>query len=115
MAEEIIGVETNNLLKNIQNGQAAAKKHMEKAEQDKQEEKAKQDEQIALDNKIADLLKLGVDRKKEVDLENKKAQGEQLQRLNDFKITNSDGTDPFYVWGQDRMWLLKEEINNRLG
>ena len=32
-----------------------------------------------------------------------------------FKITNSDGTDPFYVWGQDRMWLLKEEINNRLG
>ena len=32
-----------------------------------------------------------------------------------FKITNSDGTDPFYVWGQDRMWLLKEEINKRMG
>jgi len=31
-----------------------------------------------------------------------------------FKITNEDGTDPYYVWGQDRMWLLKEEINKRL-
>lgn len=32
-----------------------------------------------------------------------------------FKITDSDGSNPFYVWGQDRMWLLKEEINRRLG
>ena len=32
-----------------------------------------------------------------------------------FKITDSDGRNPFYVWGQDRMWLLKEEINKRLG
>ena len=32
-----------------------------------------------------------------------------------FKITNEDGSNPFYVWGQDRMWLLKEEINKRLG
>ena len=31
-----------------------------------------------------------------------------------FKITNEDESDPFYVWGQDRMWLIKEEINNRL-
>ena len=31
-----------------------------------------------------------------------------------FKITNEDGSNPFYVWGQDRMWLLKEEINKRL-
>ena len=31
-----------------------------------------------------------------------------------FKITNLDDTDPFYVWGQDRMWLLKEEIFKRL-
>ena len=31
-----------------------------------------------------------------------------------FKITNEDGSDPYYVWGQDRMWLLKEEINKRL-
>ena len=32
-----------------------------------------------------------------------------------FKITDPDGSNPFYVWGQDRMWLLKEEINKRLG
>ena len=32
-----------------------------------------------------------------------------------FKITDSDGSNPFYAWGQDRMWLLKEEINRRLG
>tara|TARA_B100000579_G_scaffold396638_1_gene375635 strand:+ start:1974 stop:3323 length:1350 start_codon:yes stop_codon:yes gene_type:complete len=32
-----------------------------------------------------------------------------------FKITDSDGGNPFYVWGQDRIWLLKEEINKRLG
>ena len=32
-----------------------------------------------------------------------------------FKITDIDGTNPFTVWGQDRMWLLKEEINKRLG
>jgi len=31
-----------------------------------------------------------------------------------FKITDEDGSNPFYVWGQDRMWLLKEEINKRL-
>ncbi len=31
-----------------------------------------------------------------------------------FKITDEDGTDPFYVWGQDRIWLLKEEIARRL-
>ena len=30
-----------------------------------------------------------------------------------FKITNSDSSDPFYVWGQDRIWLLKEEIHKR--
>jgi 2-hydroxychromene-2-carboxylate isomerase len=32
-----------------------------------------------------------------------------------FKITDQDGGNPFYVWGQDRMWLLKEEISKRLG
>ena len=32
-----------------------------------------------------------------------------------FKITDEDGSNPFYVWGQDRMWLLKEEIFKRLG
>ena len=31
-----------------------------------------------------------------------------------FKITDQDGGNPFYVWGQDRMWLLKEEIFKRL-
>ena len=31
-----------------------------------------------------------------------------------FKITDLDGSNPFYVWGQDRMWLLKEEIARRL-
>lgn len=31
-----------------------------------------------------------------------------------FKITDEDGSNPYYVWGQDRMWLLKEEINRRL-
>ena len=32
-----------------------------------------------------------------------------------FKITDQDGGNPFYVWVQDRMWLLKEEIFKRLG
>jgi 2-hydroxychromene-2-carboxylate isomerase len=32
-----------------------------------------------------------------------------------FKITDQDGGNPFYVWGQDRMWLLKEEIFKRIG
>ena len=31
-----------------------------------------------------------------------------------FKIADEDGSNPYYVWGQDRMWLLKEEINRRL-
>jgi 2-hydroxychromene-2-carboxylate isomerase len=31
-----------------------------------------------------------------------------------FKITNEDGSEPFYAWGQDRIWLIKEEINKRL-
>ena len=32
-----------------------------------------------------------------------------------FKITDQDGSNPFYLWGQDRMWLLKEEIFKRIG
>ena len=32
-----------------------------------------------------------------------------------FKVTDEDGSNPFYAWGQDRMWLIKEEINKRLG
>ncbi len=32
-----------------------------------------------------------------------------------FKITDQDGGNPFYVWGQDRIWLLKEEIFKRIG
>ena len=31
-----------------------------------------------------------------------------------FKITDTDDSNPFYVWGQDRIWLLKEEITKRL-
>ena len=31
-----------------------------------------------------------------------------------FKITDANGSNPYYVWGQDRMWLLKEEIKRRL-
>ena len=31
-----------------------------------------------------------------------------------FKITDANDENPFYVWGQDRMWLLKEEIYKRL-
>ena len=32
-----------------------------------------------------------------------------------FKVADLDGSNPFYVWGQDRLWLIKEEINRRLG
>ena len=31
-----------------------------------------------------------------------------------FKITDEDGSNPYFVWGQDRMWLIKEEINRRI-
>ena len=31
-----------------------------------------------------------------------------------FKITDADDSNPFYVWGQDRMWLIKEEITKRI-
>ena len=31
-----------------------------------------------------------------------------------FKITDTDGSNPYYIWGQDRMWLLKEEIFKRI-
>ena len=31
-----------------------------------------------------------------------------------FKITDADGSNPYYVWGKIA-WLLKEEINRRLG
>ena len=30
------------------------------------------------------------------------------------RITNADGSNPYYVWGQDRMWLVKEEIYKRI-
>ena len=31
-----------------------------------------------------------------------------------FKLTDANDDNPFYVWGQDRMWLLKEEMYKRL-
>ena len=31
-----------------------------------------------------------------------------------FKVTDEDGSNPFYAWGQDRIWLIKEEIAKRL-
>ena len=31
-----------------------------------------------------------------------------------FKITDADGSNPYYVWGQDRIWLVKEEITKRI-
>ena len=31
-----------------------------------------------------------------------------------FKVSDEDGSNPFYAWGQDRIWLIKEEINKRL-
>ena len=30
-----------------------------------------------------------------------------------FKLTDENGENPFYVWGQDRMWLIQEEIAKR--
>jgi len=30
-----------------------------------------------------------------------------------FKITDSNDKNPYFVWGQDRMWLIKEEIYRR--
>lgn len=30
-----------------------------------------------------------------------------------FKLTDDDNGNPFYVWGQDRMWLIQEEIAKR--
>ena len=31
-----------------------------------------------------------------------------------FKVSDEDGSNPFYAWGQDRIWLIKEEIAKRL-
>ncbi|MDB2581954.1 DsbA family protein [Gammaproteobacteria bacterium] len=31
-----------------------------------------------------------------------------------FKVTDEDGGNPFYAWGQDRIWLIKEEMAKRL-
>ena len=30
-----------------------------------------------------------------------------------FKLSDDDGGNPFYVWGQDRMWLIQEEVAKR--
>ena len=31
-----------------------------------------------------------------------------------FKVTNLDNSNPYYQWGQDRIWLIENEIINRL-
>ena len=31
-----------------------------------------------------------------------------------FKITDENYENPFYQWGQDRLWLIEEEIKKRL-
>ena len=85
--------ETNNLLQNIQNGQAAARRQQETINEERRAEQAKVDEQLALDNRIEDLLKLGSDRAKEKSQDDKISQAEQLERLNEFNITNSGVAD----------------------
>jgi 2-hydroxychromene-2-carboxylate isomerase len=30
------------------------------------------------------------------------------------KLTNKDGSDPYYKWGQDRLWLIENEIVKRM-
>ena len=34
--------------------------------------------------------------------------------VSSFKVTNSDGTEAYFQWGQDRIWLIENEIINRL-
>ena len=31
-----------------------------------------------------------------------------------FKLTNFDNSNPYYQWGQDRIWLIENEIIDRL-
>mgnify|MGYP003312591977 FL=1 len=31
-----------------------------------------------------------------------------------FRITDENYENPFYQWGQDRLWLIEEEIKKRL-
>jgi 2-hydroxychromene-2-carboxylate isomerase len=31
-----------------------------------------------------------------------------------FKVTGENDENPFYQWGQDRIWLIEEEIIKRL-
>ena len=85
--------EANTILKRIQKIGEDAHKHDEKAAEDRRAEQAKVDEQIALDERIADLLKLGADRAKEKSQDDKLAQAEQLERLNNFNITNTSVAD----------------------
>ena len=35
-------------------------------------------------------------------------------RVPSFKITDENYENPFYQWGQDRLWLIEEEIKKRL-
>ena len=85
--------ETNNLLTSIRTGQEAARRQQETINEERRAEQAKVDEQLALDNRIEDLLKLGSDRAKQKSQDDKVAQAEQLERLNEFNITNSDVAD----------------------
>ena len=31
-----------------------------------------------------------------------------------FKLTDEDGKNSFYQWGQDRLWLIENEVIRRL-
>ena len=76
--------EATGWLQKISQGQDRAAKQEDKAAEERKAEQAKVDEQLALDNRIEDLLKLGSDRAKEKSQDDKVAQAEQLERLNEF-------------------------------
>ena len=85
--------ETNSFLKQIQNNQKEAAKRDEKAAEERAAAADKQEEQLELDKRIEALTKKADDRKKQIATDDKVAQAEQLERLDNLGITNSDVAD----------------------
>ena len=102
--------EGNTILKRIQKIGEDAHKHDEKAAEERAEAAAVKEEELKLEQKIADLAVKADTRRKDKATEDKRAQGEQLERLDNLEIYNSDVADTVLADLKNNITWSDEEL-----
>ena len=102
--------EANTILKRIQKIGEDAHKHDEKAAEERAAAADKQEEQLELDKRIEALTQKADDRRKQQSTDDKVAQAEQLEKLDELGITNSDVADTVLADLKNNVTWSDEEL-----